>query len=97
MNRTLTLTLALAAGLFGGLLSHYVAPMPVHAQAQYPGRSVRKTSCWLTHKVSKLGFWALILRGVRSSNWWTNGDARSGVLGKQCSSRNPNPVRNNSK
>jgi hypothetical protein len=36
MNRTLTLFLALAAGLLGGLLSRYVAPMPVHAQAQMP-------------------------------------------------------------
>ncbi len=36
MNRTLTLTLALAAGLFGGMLSRYLAPIPVHAQAQTP-------------------------------------------------------------
>ena len=36
MNRTLTLTLALAAGLCGGLLSRYVAPAAVHAQAQTP-------------------------------------------------------------
>ena len=34
MNRKLNLILALAAGLLGGLLSRYVAPMPVHAQAQ---------------------------------------------------------------
>jgi hypothetical protein len=34
MNRTLTLALAVAAGLFGGLLSRYVALPSVHAQAQ---------------------------------------------------------------
>jgi len=34
MNRTLTLTLAVAAGLFGGLLSRYVTLPSVHAQAQ---------------------------------------------------------------
>lgn len=36
MNRTLTITLALAAGLLGGLLSRYLAPMPVHAQTPTP-------------------------------------------------------------
>jgi hypothetical protein len=36
MNRTLTLAMALAAGLLGGLLSRYLAPVPVHAQAQAP-------------------------------------------------------------
>jgi hypothetical protein len=36
MNRTLTLTLALAAGMLGGLFSHYLEPMPVYAQAQTP-------------------------------------------------------------
>ena len=34
MNRTLTLTLALAAGLLGGTLSRYVTPTIVLAQAQ---------------------------------------------------------------
>jgi len=34
MNRILTVTLALAAGLFGGLLSRYVTPVSVHAQTQ---------------------------------------------------------------
>jgi hypothetical protein len=34
MNRTLTLTLAVAAGLFGGLLSRYVTLPSVHAQTQ---------------------------------------------------------------
>jgi hypothetical protein len=34
MNRNLNLSLALAAGLLGGVLSHYIAPMPVLAQAQ---------------------------------------------------------------
>jgi hypothetical protein len=33
MNRTLTLTLALAAGLLGGILSRYVTPAAVLAQA----------------------------------------------------------------
>lgn len=34
MNRALNLTLALTAGMLGGLLSHYLAPISVHAQAQ---------------------------------------------------------------
>jgi hypothetical protein len=34
MNRTLTATLALAAGMLGGLLSHYITPATVLAQTQ---------------------------------------------------------------
>jgi hypothetical protein len=34
MNRTITLTLALAAGFLGGTLSRYVTPVTVFAQAQ---------------------------------------------------------------
>ena len=36
MNRNLTLAVSLAAGLLGGLLSHYVALPSVHAQAPAP-------------------------------------------------------------
>jgi hypothetical protein len=36
MNRKLNLIFGLAAGLLGGLLSRYIAPSPVHAQAQIP-------------------------------------------------------------
>jgi hypothetical protein len=36
MNRKLNLSLALAAGLLGGLLSHYITPAPVLAQTQAP-------------------------------------------------------------
>lgn len=32
MHRKLTLPLAIAAGLLGGLLSRYIAPLPVSAQ-----------------------------------------------------------------
>jgi hypothetical protein len=34
MNQRLNLTLALAAGLVGGMMSHFLAPTPVLAQAQ---------------------------------------------------------------
>jgi hypothetical protein len=34
MNRNMNLALALAAGLVGGILSRYLAPTPVLAQAQ---------------------------------------------------------------
>jgi len=34
MNRTFVLSLALAAGLLGGVLSRYVSPVPAFAQAQ---------------------------------------------------------------
>ncbi len=36
MNRKLNLSLALAAGLLGGMLSRYIAPLPVLAQAGPP-------------------------------------------------------------
>ena len=36
MNRKLNLSLALAAGLFGGLLSRFITPVPVLAQAETP-------------------------------------------------------------
>jgi hypothetical protein len=36
MNRTFTLFLVLAVGLFGGLLSPYVTPTPVLAQTTSP-------------------------------------------------------------
>jgi hypothetical protein len=36
MNRTLTLSFALAAGLFGGLLSRYITPVPALAQSGAP-------------------------------------------------------------
>ena len=41
MNRTLMLTLALAAGLVGGLLARYVPLPSVHAQAQALNVDVR--------------------------------------------------------
>ena len=34
MNRKLNLGLSLAAGLLGGILSHYISPALVHAQSQ---------------------------------------------------------------
>lgn len=36
MNKTLTMALALAAGLLGGLLTRYIAPPPAFAQNQPP-------------------------------------------------------------
>ena len=43
MNQNLKLSLALAAGLLGGLLSRYIAPTPVLAQTQ-PQRGIRAQS-----------------------------------------------------
>jgi len=43
MNRKFNLALALAAGLLGGVLSRYVAPWPVLAQAQ-PAKELRAQS-----------------------------------------------------
>ena len=34
MNKTLTVALALAAGLFGGMLTRYITPPAAHAQDQ---------------------------------------------------------------
>ena len=39
--RALSLTLALAAGLAGGMLSHYVWPQPVQAQARQTPQEIR--------------------------------------------------------
>ena len=36
MNRTFNVALALAAGLLGGLLTHYIAPSAAFAQVQAP-------------------------------------------------------------
>jgi hypothetical protein len=45
MNRKLNLGLSLAAGLLGGLLSHWVSPELVHAQAKVPpAKEVRAQS-----------------------------------------------------
>ena len=45
MNRKLNLILGLAAGLVGGLLSRYLVPSPVYAQAQIPApREMRAQS-----------------------------------------------------
>ena len=43
MNRTFALSLALGAGLMGGLLSRYLAPLPTFAQAQ-PQREIKAQS-----------------------------------------------------
>ena len=43
MNRKLNLTLALAAGLLGGVLSRYITPSPVLAQTG-PAKEVRAQS-----------------------------------------------------
>jgi len=44
MNRKLNLSLALAAGLLGGVLSRYVTPLPVQAQASPPSKELRAQS-----------------------------------------------------
>ena len=36
MNKTFNVTLALAAGLLGGQLTHYIAPLAAFAQVQVP-------------------------------------------------------------
>lgn len=43
MHRKLNLTLALAAGLLGGVLSRYLAPLPVLAQTG-PAKEIRAQS-----------------------------------------------------
>ncbi len=61
MNRTMHITLALAAGLLGGLLSRYLTPPPVFAQAQTPApREIRAQSFVLVNKqgapLGRIGF-----------------------------------------
>ena len=48
MNRT-TIALAFVAGLAGGMLSHYLSPEPVHAQALTP-KEVRAGSYVLVNE-----------------------------------------------
>ena len=51
MHRKVNFTLALAAGLLGGVLSHYLIPTPVFAQAQAPApREIRAQSFVLVNK-----------------------------------------------
>jgi len=52
MKRTINFTLMLAAGLAGGLLSRYLAPTPVFAQASAP-KEVRAQSFILVNKQGK--------------------------------------------
>ena len=61
MNRTMHITLALAAGLVGGLLSRYLTPTPVFAQTQNSApREVRAQSFLLVNKqglsLGRMGF-----------------------------------------
>ena len=48
MNTKLSVTLSLAAGLAGGILSRYVAPDLVHAQAQSVPREIAARTFVLT-------------------------------------------------
>ncbi|PYT26220.1 MAG: hypothetical protein DMG57_22360 [Acidobacteria bacterium] len=51
MNRKINFTLALATGLLGGVLSRYLIPTPVFAQAQAPApREIRAQSFVLVNK-----------------------------------------------
>jgi hypothetical protein len=43
MNRTLILSVAIAAGLLGGVLSRYIAPVPAFAQGTTP-KEIRSLS-----------------------------------------------------
>ena len=53
MNRKLSLSLALAAGLFGGLLSRFVIPLPVLAQTETP-KEIRAQSLVLVDEKSHI-------------------------------------------
>ena len=55
MNRLITLILALTAGLSGGLLSHLVISIPVHAQvSQGDGKEIQAQSFTLLDKNNKV-------------------------------------------
>ena len=60
MSHKMNLAFALAAGLFGGLLSHYVWPQPVQAQSQAPApKEIRAQSVVLVNdKGTVLGTFA---------------------------------------
>lgn len=56
MKKATTVTLALAAGLFGGLLSRVFAPSPAHAQdaaATEPAKEIRAQSFVLLDQMGK--------------------------------------------
>ena len=59
MNRKVNFTIALAAGLLGGVLSRYLIPTPVFAQAPAP-REIRAQSFVLVNKqgapLGRIGF-----------------------------------------
>lgn len=55
MNRPISLILALTAGLLGGLLSHLVMSIPVHAQvSQGDGKGIRAQSFTLVDANNKV-------------------------------------------
>jgi hypothetical protein len=66
MNRKMNFTLALLAGLLGGVLSRYLIPTPVFAQAQAPApREIRAQSFVLVNKEgTPLGLMAVDSNGM---------------------------------
>lgn len=74
MNRTLTLTLALSAGLLGGLLARYVALPFVHAQAPAPNIGARWQAFTLIDAQGHVSRVVLVDRGGRGV--WTAGDTQ---------------------
>ena len=78
------LTLSLAAGLLGGLLSRYLTPIPAYAQSQLsPPREIRAQNFVLVNdndvasgvfgfaKDGKPTIWIIDQRGrVRVGHWW---------------------------
>ena len=66
MNRKMNFTLALLAGLLGGVLSRYLIPTPVFAQAQAPApKEIRAQSFVLVNKQgAALGLMAVDSNGT---------------------------------
>jgi hypothetical protein len=66
MNRKMNFTLALLAGLLGGVLSRYLIPTPVFAQAQAPApREIRAQRFVLVNKEGRpLGLMAVESNGI---------------------------------
>ena len=66
MNRKMNFTLALLAGLLGGVLSRYLIPTPVFAQAQAPApREIRAQRFVLVNKEgTPLGLMAVESNGI---------------------------------
>jgi hypothetical protein len=93
MNRKLNFALALAAGILGGVLSHYLAPIVVLAQSQNaPPKEIRAQRFILVDaKGIPRGVFAIETSGMPTIEAMTD-DGHIYMLTRQVSPHHPKPT-----